>query len=335
MNSKHVILIALAVIAMMAIGVPLASAEWMNGVWYPSDVYANMISGDTVVHNPVTGVDSKYDARVGSLYDLSQNPNTYSGRVIFIIRSGMATLNPTLTLVNDAMPNVTKNYDVPDNANLEIDGLPAGNFTATLDNYNVPDETAHFVIATSQQDPTRVAFIGQAASQAPVHVPVITILRATYGMTTEQCTQIPAVTHIVHHPAVAAYYTVVQAQHGHGNQNYWFSTHGDDQYTYHPSVSAWGETVIDVPAHTDCVTLGNYIDVKANVQAALSTGHTSFLFNNAQNPGGIFDITTTNLLSQITDPAPEQVKNVVITYNVDGGTSKTITSREYQVISIT
>ena len=180
--------IAIIALVLMLAAIPLASAEWMNDAWYPSDVYANMISGDTVVHDPVTGVDSKYNPNVGSKYDIQQDPNTYSGSAEVRIRSEMATLNPTMMLVNDAMPDVNKTIEVNPNAITDITGLPAGNFTLTLDNYNVPDEVAHFKIATGQQEPTYVVFIGQAASQPreEVSAPVSTckdldILDAFYG----------------------------------------------------------------------------------------------------------------------------------------------------------
>jgi hypothetical protein len=183
MNSKHVILIALV---LMLACVPLASAEWMNGVWYTSDQYQNLIAGDTVIHNPVTGVDSKYDNRVGSLYDIQQDPNTYSGMVEVRIRSGAATMNPTMTLVNLALPNVTKEIDVNPNAVTDIPSLPPGNFTLTLNNYDVPDETQAFTIAAGQQTPTYVVFNGQSISQPAVIAPEIckpkiVIERAWYG----------------------------------------------------------------------------------------------------------------------------------------------------------
>jgi hypothetical protein len=342
MNSKHVILIALAVIAMMAC-VPLASAEWMNGVWYPSDVYANMISGDTVVHNPVTGVDSKYNPDVGSVYDKTQNPNTYSGRVIFIIRSGMATLNPTLTIVNDAMPNVTKNYDIPDNAVLEIDGLPAGNFTATLDNYNVPDETAHFVIAVSQQEPSRVPFVGQAASQAPVHVPVITIERAQYGA--------PFSFHVTSatYGANGHFYDVTGIVNGMISGNT-LSVPAENSLFGDPIVGtiktltvtyvANGvSNTISVPEHQTLsvvITSTGSADVLAYFRHFL-TGNTV----STTQPGASNDWKWLNSFQSFyapapfPDPAPGIEKGIVVTYNVDGGATKTINIPNVDLASTT
>ena len=85
---------------------------------------------------------------------------------------------------------------------------------------------------------------------------------------------------------------------------------------------------------TECQTDGEVIDVTSNVQNAVAQGATSFfLFDNAQNPGGIFGLGG-NLLSQINDPAPGYVKTVFIEYNNGCGSERTIKAMEYDHINL-
>ena len=164
MNYRTLTIIALI---FMVACIPLASAEWMNGVWYTSDQYGNLIAGDTATHNPVSGVDSKYNPHVGSVYDKTQDPNTYSGWVEVRIRSGSSVMNPEITLINQAMPGVNKTIDVSPNGITDITGLPAGTFTIILHRFDLPDEIQTFTIATGQQTPSYVVFLGEAFSSGP------------------------------------------------------------------------------------------------------------------------------------------------------------------------
>jgi hypothetical protein len=115
-------------------------------------------------------------------------------------------------------------------------------------------------------------------------------------------------------------------------QKYRFDENGDDVYTFHPATqgsAAWDETIVDTSA-----VEGGCAQVTQNVQQAVSAGATRFmLFNNAKNPGGIFDIGQ-NLVSQIDDPAVSIVKDVTITYNNGCGIERTITGKEYQIIDL-
>ena len=78
---------------------------------------------------------------------------------------------------------------------------------------------------------------------------------------------------------------------------------------------------------------GTYVTVTQQVQSVIDQGHRSFfLFNNAQNPGGIFGQGNV-LLAQIIDPAPGQVKKVHIEYTLNG-VNKVIDANEYDVITI-
>jgi hypothetical protein len=237
----------------------------------------------TVVHSDKTGVDSKYNPNVGSKYDLSVAGSTYSGTAEVRIRSMSNLMNPTLVLVNNAMPDVNKTIDVAPTGVTDITELPVGTYTITLNRFDLPAEVATFKIAAAQQQPTYVTFMGQAFSAPAAHVKVINILRAQYGIITQSCHQ---------------------------------------------------ETVTDTEVRTVCVPVGSNVDVTPSVQNVVASGVTSFVFRNDYTPGGIFNKDSTALLSPIADPAYGQVKNVVITYNVDGGVSQTVNTQEYQVINL-
>lgn len=144
----------------------------------------------TVVHSDKTGVDSKYNPNVGSKYDLSVAGSTYSGTAEVRIRSMSNLMNPTLVLVNNAMPDVNKTIDVAPTGVTDITELPVGTYTITLNRFDLPAEVATFKITAAQQQPTYVTFIGQAFSQPEVPKVTITqepregkicILGATYG----------------------------------------------------------------------------------------------------------------------------------------------------------
>ena len=114
--------------------------------------------------------------------------------------------------------------------------------------------------------------------------------------------------------------------------------------------AAYDESVIDVAAHivhhgavthieyryitnnAYCDTYGQNLDVTQNIQHVVDLGYTSFFFDNARNPGGIFSQGNV-LLSQINDPAYGIVKNVYIHYTKDG-VDKTINTMEYQSITL-
>jgi hypothetical protein len=109
------------------------------------------------------------------------------------------------------------------------------------------------------------------------------------------------------------------------------TVHHDAQtHTVHHPAQTHIITVIDVPAYTE--TVGSYATVTTQVQQVIDSGARSFFFDNAQNPGGIFGEGNV-LLSQITDPAPGQVKKVHIEYTINGN-PHVIDANEYDVITI-
>ena len=93
MNYRNIILFAAILAIVTLIIQPVSAGTWMNGNYYSDNEYAQITKGDRVVHDLVTGVDSKYNPNIGSLYDLSVDPNTYSGTAEVRIRSGMSMLN--------------------------------------------------------------------------------------------------------------------------------------------------------------------------------------------------------------------------------------------------
>jgi hypothetical protein len=211
-----------------------------------------------------------------------------------------------------------------------------------------------------------VVFLGHGISGITANFhPVFVITLATYGAQTVVIDQaavpgVPAVTHTVHHaaipavPAQPAYDEYVHVGHNQGDYDkhtfmgntyytYEGNNHGDYDKVHHnavpatPAVPAYDEVIIDSPAIPAVPEIshieGTFVSVKAQVQALADGGQLSFKFDNAQNPGGIFD-TENNLLKQINDPAPGQVKTVKIKYTVYGGATQTINAQEYQTINL-
>ena len=331
---------------------------------------------------PVMATDKYYESKyrdTNPVLELQNNVQLYQGYVIFRPHASGSLMDPLVFISNDATPDL-KPFDTSFNMDgsgaetslnqsqylmVKINGdgqsdpipLAFGNYTwhVRFGNGNQP-ESGKFSI--TDRSTIYVSYLGSARPSIGFVEPTINILRAQYGMITQNCQQVfvPAVTHIVHHPAIPAqqaYYTVAyvgnhnggncEEYNGNGqydfkvgNQKYRFDSHGDDLYTSATQgTPAWDETVIDVPAHTDtvCNNVGSVIDVTQNVKDVVHTGHVSFVFDNAKNPGGIFDQADSQLMSQIADPAPGQVKNVVITYTIDG-ISHTRNAQEYQVITL-
>lgn len=338
MNYNSLTIIALA-LCLCIVAAPVAAEGMWNG-----DNWVDSHHNDKctkVVFNPQTGNTNCYNENVGSLADIKADPNTYSGRADVIIKVHSNALNPVMYLANNLTPNITETISVNNDGLNTIPNLAPGEFILTLDRYDLPDEVVHFTIAAGQQEPTRVVFDGQGYSATAVQTCQREVFEASYcGVT------IPAVTHVVHHDA---YYTVVEAQkiwgyfgcYYNGNadksmhnpydfvvdgQKYDFQYHGRYIYTFH---SAYDETVIDTPA-----VLGGCADVTQNVKDALSQGYTMFLFDNSAPHHGIYDITTTTLLSSVDDPAEGIVKDVSISYRTCSGIEQIISGKEYQAIGL-
>jgi hypothetical protein len=161
-----------------------------------------------------------------------------------------------------------------------------------------------------------VTLIGHAVSMGDGSISVDTynIIKATYGIT--QCSQVVDV-----------------AAHTEYRYKKYFWSSWSSWSNNNPSGCNYREETCQVAATYKTVCVGETIDVTQNVKTAVEQGKLSFLFNNSKQPGGIFDVTTTNLLSQINDPAPGIVKNVMIKYQKNG-VENTIHTMEYEVITL-
>jgi hypothetical protein len=239
-----------------------------------------------------------------------------------------------MTLANVLNLNATKDIPVNSDGITQIEGLAPGEYSLTLNNFNLPDETKRFTIAAGQMGPTYVEFIGQAFGSPSVCVPVYTIEDAKYGIAASHSVTVRHgdYTREWVDGYCARYFRgyCVDYRPGHyeydyvgmGNGDYLKTRHhGCDNYNY---VAPTQETVID----------GTVIDVTSNVQTAVGLGATEFMFfDNAQSPGGIFGIGN-NLLSEIKDPAYGIVKNVYIKYNNGCGLEREINAMEYDHINL-
>ena len=326
MNYKSLILIALALC--LCIAVPV-SAMWNNGNW----IAENATDGYRVVTDAKTGVDSKYKD-VPALPEGRSPGDAMQGTLMGNVRCGYNTLTREVGVRNDANPDGKNGsfnfYPINPDGRFEITLIP-GSFTLMLkDGNGGQPEHSHAKIVAGGISYPEVDLLGHAISSSAVEKPVCLreILKASYCGET-----IPAVTHIVNHAAVPEHFDNVGM--GEGDYVkvfgcYVYVGHNHGKYDKIAAVPAWEETITDTPA----VTGGCADDVTQKVKDVLSQGYTSFLFNNAENPGGIFDITTTTLLSEIPDPAYGIVKSVSITYNDCSGNEQHVSAEEYQVITL-
>ena len=180
MKFKHLMLIALALCLCFAVA-PVA-AVWNGENWVAEDHNALC---DKVVFDSWSGNTNCY-RDINPSIALQNSIDTHQGTVKFIIRAGYPTLSPSVSISNDLStdPNETVSVAILPDGEVEYQ-LAAGNYTAVLDNFNLPDETAHFVIVPGKE--SFVPFVGQAAGSISKHVVVYTILDATYGATRQDC----------------------------------------------------------------------------------------------------------------------------------------------------
>jgi hypothetical protein len=272
------------------------------------------------------------------------DPSTY-GYVVFNIIAGGAQ-DKTVWVLNKANVNAapfdcTFNPDKseragqnPDYTPIEVPGVgttgilqyQSGSYTAYLQNGNGNQcERRDFIVGgASSSQATQVVFLGAAVSQlgeVDAGADVYTIIEATYGKT--ECSRVIDVAAIPKHTEYRYY-----SWHGwHKHYTEW----SDTRRSCHDNEEQ--RTVVEVPATYKTVCSGETIDVTQNVKDVVNGGTTSFLFDNAHNPGGIWDISTTTLLSPIKDPAYPIVKNVMIKYSKNG-VEKTINTMEYSIINL-
>ena len=153
---------------------------------------------------------------------------------------------------------------------------------------------------------------------------------ATYGA--QECHEVLVTPAWTEHFGAWAYighfpwYVYVGAGHGDYNRvwiNHPWPGHWDFQYV----------APVEHPAVYETVCTGDYIDVTGILQNLVDTHHSTFVFDNAQNPGGIFD-GEGNLLAELTDPAPGQVKTVSIDYTPRCSDPTKITAQEREILTL-
>lgn len=174
MNYKPLTLIALAALC-LCLAVPVMAAPvWSAGNYVTDGRYD---SCDSVQYNPQTDVYSCYrDINPAKLIAASNEGN--GGIAVGSIRAGYSTLSDTIYVRNvlqdvNGTPMIIKvNADATFRIPEPDKGVLApGNYTATLDNFNLPDETVYFTIAANQQEPTLIGDLnGQAVSSLPAKI---------------------------------------------------------------------------------------------------------------------------------------------------------------------
>jgi len=279
------------------------------------------------------------------------------GRMEGALRSHENLMGASINMTEVATGIVTVIKISPDGT-FEANDLTPGQYIVTLaDGNGGQPESSEFTAVAGVTSTLVKQLLGHAVSQdvAPVAVDTITVQSATYGMQKVVIDQayvpavpgVPAVTHQdyeaghVHAKKVGGFSQHNFFYNGHkyqivGNQaEAAFMVHG--YFTSHPAQMV---TIIDVPAIPAIPAIpevshveGAYVDVKAQVQAAINLGAREFVFNNAMNPGGIVNVGQTAVIVAIADPAFGQVKSVVINVTING-VAKTINAMEYQTIII-
>lgn len=277
---------------------------------------------------------------------------TQTGIIKGIIR---AHQNDISTEVKIAGPSGTFIVPILADGTFELNDLAPGLYTIVLpDGNGGQPEFATATVRAGQIAFPEKELLGHAITVGGAKV-IPTVINATYGMieTRERIVTdaeaydeyIPAVTH----QDYEAGHVHAKEVMGHAHHDFLYMGHKmqivgnqaapafivDNYFWSHRAALV---TIIDVPAqtiHHDAVThietyqVGSFVDVTAEVQKALNNGITTIVFDNAKNPGGLFDAKG-NLVAQIDDPAPGIVKSVVI--NIAGG--KHIEASEYDEITI-
>jgi len=233
-------------------------------------------------------------------------------------------------------------YDVrlPSGMKYSVD-LAKGTGSSTEEN-TWKHETADVYIAPGSHE--FVTFIGAGGACGGNIVCVPRITRAQYGaLVCEQVIDQPAWTEhfgsyswdghdfdyvgVGHgdynHVYIPGYCDPGHTHHGNCDPGHYHNGHWEYQYVapvFHPTTYK-----------EQCT--GQYADVTTDVQSALLHGYMSIYFDNAANPGGLFN-SFHHLVSQIVDPAPGHVKTITITFRpCTGGKETTITASEYQMIN--
>jgi hypothetical protein len=274
----------------------------------------------------------------GTLYFKTQcGHNVFTDKVIIqevepvtgtvVVSNGL--VDPAVVAANFVPKGGEREFAIRADGTLDIQ-MPAGIYTATVkDGNGGQPEVVLFEIKPAYT--TQINVLGHAFSGPTAEVVKITITKATYGATVK----------VIDVPASHTH--DYEAGHVHAKKVHGFAPHdfryNGDKYQIVGNQAEQAFIVTNYfcarPANYVCIIVqeqshmeGTFIDVTAEVQQAVDAGVTSIVFNNAKNPGGIFD-TEGNLIVQITDPAYGIVKDVHIEY--DGGV---IDTKEYQTINL-
>lgn len=244
--------------------------------------------------------------------------------------NNLLTTGVTITDPNGIVTPVTLRAD----GTFDINDLAPGEYVMNIaDGNGGQPESAKFTIRAGYTSFLESELLGHAVSPADITpaADVITVINATYGMQ-RVVIDSPAVPAVPGVPATPDTYVDVGMHHGDymkgmfGAYYYVGHNHGKyDKIAGTPAVPA----IPAIPAVTHIE--GAFADVKADVQAVIDGGAREFLFDNARD--GIYSADGATLLRAIDDPAPGQVKSVVINVEING-ILKTINSMEYEVITI-
>lgn len=342
---KLLIIGALLLLTMLVLPVS-AEGIWHNEKYFGNEEdYANYIDGATVVHSDKTGTDNKYRDM-----NPANSPAVYaSENSCYIqdanVRCGYNTLTTQIQFTNDEAPGIVQIIPIDHDGTFDIKDIARGNYTLTIPDGNGGQPESIRFSCINHGRIYLDEILGHAISGDVPAVCQREIVHATYG----ECLVITDA------PAHTEYRV-----RGHWDNDCrlvctgpWWDRHchqecerewdhssmwsawSDEQYSYWDEIPSNDKQNREVAAvtHTDCET--GFADVTSNVRDVVNAGHLSFLFRNDKNPGGIFDVTSTTLLSEITDPAPGIVKTVSIDYKDCAGTEQHVSADEYEVITLT
>jgi hypothetical protein len=335
--NKIVTIIALLALAMLVI-VP-ASAVWHNGHWYTDEDYKELVGDAKVVHNPKTGVDSKYKDT-----NPAKSPEVFAGANTCIlegnVRAGYNTLTKKVELRNAMQQDNETGIIIPilPDGTFRYDGLAQGEYvlriTPEFEGLGPAQESR--VVCTSGVARPMSELLGYAITVDAAPVCQREILHAEYGAFEQVCED---VTYTSKYPK-CGYHLEYRYRVGE------YSHHRCD-YS-HSEWSEWADVFEQTRAtprciqvetrwakHTQvCDQVGGYTTVTGNVRDVVAAGHLSFLFDNRPTNGGIFATDGTTLLSEIGDPVPGVVKHVSITYKDCSGMEQSVSAEEYQQITL-
>lgn len=326
---KNIAAIGAALIIML-LAVQPACAVWHNGNWMTDEEYARMVGDARVVHDGRTGVDSKYKD-TNPANELKSSLPYLSCRLEGNVRSGYNSLTNEVLISNVLAPNVTRSIPIYPDGTFSFDGLADGEYTLIITDGNGGQPEYSKVTCRAGAGVVRPEseLLGHAMSISSESVCQREILSAEYGGFTEKCEDVVVTPAIPEHFEYRYYSWDWSWREGvHKDYTSW----SDTRRSCHDNEER--RTISEIPAvyNTVCENIGGFVDVTDNVRGVVASGNTEFVFDNSQNPGGIFDVTRTMLLSEIEDPSPGVEKHISIDYKDCAGVDQHISAEEYQQI---